>query len=1013
MSAGDRVETAFVPTARHWLVAIIGFVLLLAGGLYRSHQVLFGAARETAEQQLQAVAALKSQEIQRWIEDRLIFLSQPPGSVMSQHFARLLQQPGDARAAAGLRQRFRYLQQTIPEISAIGLHDLAGRSYLADPADDHLRDDTLHQEAVQALLESRRPRLVDFHRKAGREGEVVLDLLVPLFAEGETGRLIGYALFEIDPARVLYPMVSQWPVPSATGESLLVRRDGDEVLFLSPLGRQAGAPLKLRLPLDTPGLISGMALHGVGEVLAGRDYRGLAVLGVVLPVGQTDWLLVAKMDDSEIYREARRNFAWLTAAGVVLMAVLLLLGRVFSAALQAREQEARFRLLAESGSDVVWLYELASRRFAYVSPSVQAMRGITVEEALQQTMADLLTPECHQHLDGELERWIAAVDTGQEAAASRHYELVQPRKDGSLIQTEAVMTLITDAQGRVTHIQGISRDITERKRAEAELRKFLLSAEQSPVSIVITNLAAEIEYVNEAFVRTAGYSREEVLGQNPRILQSGRTPRSSYEEMWRCLSRGEGWRGELFNRRKDGSEYLEDASINPIRQPDGSITHYLAVKEDITERRATEAALAESEDKFRTIYDTIGDAIFVHDVASGSILDVNGGACRMYGYSREELLSLDVQGITADDPAFPPQAARDYMRRVQEEGPQSFEWMARGSSGRQFWVLVNLQIFRLSGGQRVLAVVRDIDGRKRAEQELQQALAEAKALNQRLAEAQSQLLQSEKMASIGQLAAGVAHEMNNPIGFVYSNLGTLDHYLREIFAIIAAYEAADSGPCRDCRQLESARQLKQEKDFDFLRSDIVQLLAESRDGLERVAKIARDLKDFSRAGEAESQWADLHQGLDSTLNIVWNELKYKCTVHKEYGELPLVWCEPSQINQVFMNLLVNAAQAIPKKGDIWLRTGRRGDEVFVAVSDSGCGIAPEYLHRLFEPFFTTKPVGKGTGLGLSLAYSIVQKHQGRLEVESEPGRGSTFTVWLPIEARPRPEEGAEAASAPR
>jgi signal transduction histidine kinase len=255
--------------------------------------------------------------------------------------------------------------------------------------------------------------------------------------------------------------------------------------------------------------------------------------------------------------------------------------------------------------------------------------------------------------------------------------------------------------------------------------------------------------------------------------------------------------------------------------------------------------------------------------------------------------------------------------------------------------------------------------------------------------------------------------MNNPIGFVYSNLGTLDHYLKEIFAVIVAYEAAENGPCRDCRQLESARQMKVDKDFDFLRSDIVQLLAESRDGLERVAKIARDLKDFSRAGEAESQWADLHQGLDSTLNIVWNELKYKCTVHKEYGELPLVWCEPSQINQVFMNLLVNAAQAIPNKGDIWLRSGRRGDEVFVAVSDTGCGIAPEHLHRLFEPFFTTKPVGKGTGLGLSLAYSIVQKHQGRLEVESEPGRGSTFTVWLPIEAKPRPEEGAEAASAPR
>jgi signal transduction histidine kinase len=243
----------------------------------------------------------------------------------------------------------------------------------------------------------------------------------------------------------------------------------------------------------------------------------------------------------------------------------------------------------------------------------------------------------------------------------------------------------------------------------------------------------------------------------------------------------------------------------------------------------------------------------------------------------------------------------------------------------------------------------------------------------------------------------VAHELNNPIGFVSSNLGSLESYLKDIFAIIAAYEAAAAA--LQAPPLEAVRALKAQKDYEYLKTDIVQLMAESKDGLNRVAKIVRDLKDFSRAGDASFQWADLHQGLESTLNIVWNELKYKCTIKKDYGVLPQVWCVPSQINQIFMNLLVNAAHAIPEKGEITIRTRQQGEEVFVAISDTGTGIAPEHLNRIFEPFFTTKPVGKGTGLGLSLAYSIAQKHQGRIEVHSEPGTGTTFTLWLPIEAK--------------
>ncbi|MDP1524870.1 MAG: ATP-binding protein [Rhodocyclaceae bacterium] len=406
--------------------------------------------------------------------------------------------------------------------------------------------------------------------------------------------------------------------------------------------------------------------------------------------------------------------------------------------------------------------------------------------------------------------------------------------------------------------------------------------------------------------------------------------------------------------------------------------------------------LVSSDDRFRIIYDAINDAIFVHDPVTGHVLDANARACAMYGYTREQLLTLDVPRLSANVPPYTLVEVQRLMTRCMEKGWEAFEWLARDSQDRQFWVAVNLKMLMLNGEQRVLAVVRDIDKSKKTEETLQHALTEAKALNAKLTEAHNQLLQSEKMASIGQLAAGVAHELNNPIGFVHSNLGTLKTYLDDIFQIAAVCEAAaaEAGNPEDFARIQT---IKAEKDFDFLKTDVYQLLAESTDGLQRVKKIVQDLKDFSRPGEAEWQWADLNKGIESTLNIVWNELKYKCTVKKEYGELHQVRCLAAQLNQVFMNLLINAAQAIETKGEIVISTcALDADTVQIKIADSGKGITPVHMNRLFEPFFTTKPVGKGTGLGLSIAWSIIEKHHGKIEVASEVGKGTTFTITLPV-----------------
>lgn len=290
----------------------------------------------------------------------------------------------------------------------------------------------------------------------------------------------------------------------------------------------------------------------------------------------------------------------------------------------------------------------------------------------------------------------------------------------------------------------------------------------------------------------------------------------------------------------------------------------------------------------------------------------------------------------------------------------------------------------------------DIRQRQTADAEIRRRNIELTELNDKLSMTQQQLLQSEKLASIGQLAAGVAHEINNPIGYIFSNFGTLQGYLDSLFAMLEAYQHAETGLAPEAGA--RLRAMREQIDLGFLREDIPVLMHESREGIVRVRHIVQDLKDFSRVdANQEWVWANLHLGIDSTLNIVSNEVKYKADVVKEYGDIPDIECLPSQINQVVMNLVVNAAHAIgEQRGKITLRTGADPDSVWIEVADTGAGIAPDILSRIFDPFFTTKAIGKGTGLGLSLAYGIVQKHEGRIEVDSEPGRGTTFRITLPI-----------------
>ncbi|OGO98299.1 MAG: ATPase [Curvibacter sp. RIFCSPHIGHO2_12_FULL_63_18] len=298
----------------------------------------------------------------------------------------------------------------------------------------------------------------------------------------------------------------------------------------------------------------------------------------------------------------------------------------------------------------------------------------------------------------------------------------------------------------------------------------------------------------------------------------------------------------------------------------------------------------------------------------------------------------------------------------------------------------------------------DVAQREAAEQTLLNRNNELNALNAKLTEAHEHLIQSEKLASIGQLAAGVAHEINNPIGYIFSNFGTLEKYLADLFHMLEVYAEWEQKTSDKAMQTE-LKQARDSIELDFLQEDIPTLMKESREGIVRVREIVQDLKDFSHVDKTlDWQFANLNHGIETTLNVVNNEVKYKADVVRELGSIPDVQCMPSQINQVVLNLIVNAAHAMgPERGVITLRSGQQEDKVWFEVSDTGSGIPKEVLPRIFDPFYTTKPIGKGTGLGLSLSYGIVQKHNGSIDVQTEMGKGTTFRVTLPL-LQPQPPE---------
>ena len=572
-------------------------------------------------------------------------------------------------------------------------------------------------------------------------------------------------------------------------------------------------------------------------------------------------------------------------------------------------------------------------------------------------------------------------------------------------ELEVAKKRLARAEAKIKSLEGMIEDKTRElfltHQEVAITNEYLQNILKAMLTcLVVIDRDGNIRTVNRATLDLLGYDMGELISAPFETIWSGE------EKDKPELESDSGIVTELETTfiSKDGREIPVLYSSSVLHDEEGAPQGIVCIALDITSRREAEQGLREAEEKYRTIFERSVEGIF-QTTLDGHYVSANPALANIHGYDSVEELTSSSIDIARD--VYVDSDKREQFKLVMADQGfvTRFEAQIRRADGSIRWVSENARLVRDAAGTPLYyeGTMADVTERKEAEDALRQSKDELEAVNRALKEHQAQLLQSEKMASVGQLAAGVAHEINNPMGFISSNLGTMAEYIEELSGLIEVYGKLErlvkSGGQEDASELLSEiEQKKKEVDIEYLLSDSGSLVEQSRDGAERVRKIVQNLKEFSHVDREEKMPADLNAGIESTLNIVWNEIKYNATVEKEYGDIPMVDCFPMELNQVFMNILVNAAQAIGDgQGTITIKTRQDGDFVLVSIEDTGKGMPPEVQQRIFEPFFTTKDVGKGTGLGLNMAYNIVvKKHGGDILVDSEEGVGTTFSVKIPI-----------------
>jgi PAS domain S-box-containing protein len=728
-----------------------------------------------------------------------------------------------------------------------------------------------------------------------------------------------------------------------------------------------------------------------------------------------------------------------------------------------RASEERYRLIAENTADVIWTLDLATRRLTYVSPSVERLRGFTAEEVLAQPFGASLTPDSLRRVDAQLAEALAAFAAGDQSAKTGTVEAEMPTKDGGTVRTEIVATALTDASRRVTGVLGVTRDITERKRAEDALRqserRFQLLAHVAPVGIFETDVHGATVYVNRRWTEISGLSADEALGDGW-LRAVHPEDRERIASGWSHASgAGRTSKAEYRFLRPDGTLAWVEGHASAVSDATGCVTGYVGTIMDITERKRAEAAMRESEERYRSLFEQSPLGIY-RTTPDGRILDANPALLQMLGYaSADELRSRNLEE-SGFQPEYLRETFKDTIEREGEVRASETVWTTK--DGRRLHVRENAKPIRDAYGKILYyeGAVEDITQQKWSEEERRRLVAaieqaaeavvvtdsgggilyvnpaferitgyradEVIGLNSRILKSgkQDPSFYAEMWTTIthgsvwiGRLCNrrkdGSLYEEEMSISPVRDENGTIINFVavkRDV-----THELELQQQLNQAQKMEAVGQLAGGVAHDFnnllqAMLSLTQVLLAHRTDPERVAADAAELEQqvkhgaaltrqlllFSRRETAQPETLDLNEVVREASKLLRRLLKATIAVKLRLTERKLpVEADRGQLEQVLFNLAVNAADAMPEGGELAIATGSDVSTVWFQVADTGGGIPAEIRQRIFEPFFTTKGEGRGTGLGLAVVHGIVAQHGGRIAFESREGQGTTFTITLP------------------
>ena len=961
----QKVQSTFPGWMKAALFATV--LILLSVGLWfvGAQQQL---QRQSVEATLRSIASLKVRQIASWraekIADADILADR---RALTDSIQEYLSNPTElkkseiVRRLRPVRQRYHFADVFIVNMQKEVKLSLASKAGLYSE----------YASAVDEAFAKRHPVWTPLHFSPGVAFPHI-SLVTPLFSQKEENGSVGAVVLVADASQFLYPFIQSWPTSSKTAETLLVRKDGDDVLFLNELHHKKDTALKYRIPLSRTDLPAAMAINGVEGIVEGKDYRGVEVIAAILPVPESPWFMISKIDMSEAFAEWR--FRSIMIAVFILGSLALVAAVVFI--LRQRNLKAHYRALYQSENalsqalkrhgiilqaigDAVISTD-AEGRVDFMNPVAEALTGWRQGEARGRKLQEVFFI-VNENTREPVEDPVAKVlKEGAVVGLANHTLLLA--RDGREIPIADSGSPIRDEKENIIGVVLVFKDQSSERQYRNTIlereEKYRLLADNTLDVIWTMNMDLEFTYVNPAIRQLTGFTPEEWIGTRLTEHCDEKAFSKMAEIITREIAKGQEHAGVVFEveiLRKDKSVLSVEIHGRLIFDELGKPVMLQGTTRDICERKQNEKARLQEEKKYKIILQTTVDGFWLTDL-HGRILEVNDAYCRMSGYREQELLSMHIPEVEGN---LGSHEVASKIEKVIRKGGDRFDTRHRKKDGSLYDVEVSVQYLPTENG-RLVIFLRDITMVKEAEKEKELL--------------QAQLLQAQKMESVGRLAGGVAHDFNN------------------MLSVILGYGELALEQTNPAQQLHTA-------------------LQEIMNAARRSADITRQLLAFARKQTISPRVIDMNKTIAGMTGMLQRLIGEDIDLAWSSGKA--VWSvmmDPGQIDQILVNLCVNARDAITDVGKVTIETGKAefdetyckdhlgflpGEYVLLAVSDNGSGMSAEILNNIFDPFFTTKESGKGTGMGLATVYGIVKQNNGFINVYSEPDHGTTFKIYLP------------------